>query len=438
MVWLYDAVFVSGSLGVALRRRPWYYAGLTASWAALAVLNVGGPRFRSAGFESGVPWWTYLLNQGPMISTYLRLTVWPDPLVADYGPTTEIPLAAALPGVLLVSALIGLVLVVWRKHPPLAYLGTWFFVTLSPSSSVIPIATEVGAERRMYLPLAALVVVGVLAVRWMFQRLGTPAWRRPVSIAVAATAALALTAVTNARHADFHDRLQFWQSVVDARPHGRAHHNLAIELAARGRGDEALTHYRIATADAPEAHYAVGFELAQRGQVDEAIAELRQFIAGKPNDNLVPRAYTLLGLMLRQRGDITGAVEAFRTTLTMRPLDAEARGGLADGLLALGQLDDAERAYRAYLEVAPANPAAHTNLGAVLSEQGRHAEAVAAFARSVELAPQSPDAHLNLGLALMAVERRDDALREFRRGLELDPGHALLRDALTTALATHH
>ena len=24
MVWLYDAVFVSGSLGVALRRRPWY------------------------------------------------------------------------------------------------------------------------------------------------------------------------------------------------------------------------------------------------------------------------------------------------------------------------------------------------------------------------------------------------------------------------------
>ena len=80
--------------------------------------------------------------------------------------------------------------------------------------------------------------------------------------------------------------------MVEARPHGRAHHNLAVELAAQGRRDDALTHYRIATADVPAAHYAVGFELAERGQVDEAIVELRQFIARKPNDSLMPRAYT--------------------------------------------------------------------------------------------------------------------------------------------------
>ena len=37
------------------------------------------------------------------------------------------------------------------------FLGAWFWITLAPTSTIVPIATEVAAERRMYLPLAALV-----------------------------------------------------------------------------------------------------------------------------------------------------------------------------------------------------------------------------------------------------------------------------------------
>jgi hypothetical protein len=39
-------------------------------------------------------------------------------------------------------------------------------MTLAPTSSIVPIATEVGAERRMYLPLISVVVLVVIgAVR---------------------------------------------------------------------------------------------------------------------------------------------------------------------------------------------------------------------------------------------------------------------------------
>ena len=48
---------------------------------------------------------------------------------------------------------------------PERFLGAAFFLILAPTSSVLPIVTEVAAEHRMYLPLAAVAVLaaGVLA-----------------------------------------------------------------------------------------------------------------------------------------------------------------------------------------------------------------------------------------------------------------------------------
>ena len=57
-------------------------------------------------------------------------------------------------------ALVALTVVgIVRRHPA-AFLGAWFFLILAPSSSVLPIVTEVAAEHRMYLPLAAVIAGG--------------------------------------------------------------------------------------------------------------------------------------------------------------------------------------------------------------------------------------------------------------------------------------
>ena len=60
------------------------YVGLAATWAVLAALMLGQPR-TSVGFAAGVSPWTYFLNQLPLIVRYLWLTLWPRPLVVDYG-----------------------------------------------------------------------------------------------------------------------------------------------------------------------------------------------------------------------------------------------------------------------------------------------------------------------------------------------------------------
>src|SRR6185369_12028376 len=63
----------------------------------------------------------------------------------------------------LIAALLAVTIAAFRIYPAFGFLGAWFFVTLAPTSSIVPIATEVGAERRMYLPLAALVVMAIAA-----------------------------------------------------------------------------------------------------------------------------------------------------------------------------------------------------------------------------------------------------------------------------------
>src|SRR5262249_9476793 len=149
MMVLYDRVFVFDSVKKALRARWRLYAGLAASWLVLAFLLSSSPRASSAGFSIGVSPWTYLLNQTVMIVRYLRLAVWPRALAVDYGWPVPLTLTDVLPEALLVLALAAATIAALIRRPPLGFLGAWFFITLAPSSSIVPIATEVGAERRM-------------------------------------------------------------------------------------------------------------------------------------------------------------------------------------------------------------------------------------------------------------------------------------------------
>ena len=334
MVLLFDAVFVAGSLRAALRTRPGLYAGLAATWMILAALIVSGPRSNSAGFSSGVDAWTYFLNQGPLVLQYLRRAVLPVSLVFDYGLPRPIAMSTALPSLIVVGLLAMATLVAWRKNRRVAFLGTWFFVTLAPSSSFVPIATEVGAERRMYLPLAALVVLVVGVAR----RLPV---RREILAGALAIVVGVFGVLTWQRNAEYRSGLVLWQTVVDRYPHGGAHYGLAMALKDAGRAEESFREMEIAAADFPEAEYALGFELASKGRHAEAAAHLRRYVQLKPADLNVLRAYNLLGRSLLASDDPAGAAAAFRDTLQRNPGNADALAGLGDALLRQQQYAEA-------------------------------------------------------------------------------------------------
>jgi tetratricopeptide (TPR) repeat protein len=429
-------------IGKGIRDAPrarWHlYAGLAATWVILIALIVSGPRSHSAGFSSGVTPWTYLLNQPAMIAQYVKLAFWPHGLVFDYGLPRAVELREAWPYAIVVLACLVATGAAWFKRPALAFLGAWFFVTLAPSSSIIPIATEVGAERRMYLPLMAIIVGSVIGGELLLAHVSSltdSRRRRRVTAVCLAGLYCVLTALTLQRSGEYLSRTGIWQSVLDRRPNGRAHYNLAIELEEQGNRAEAVHHYQLALTDEPAAHYAVGFELDADGKHEEAIPHYREYIRLMPSDINVIRAYVLLGRALTSTGQLGPAVDAFQQAVQRQPANVDARAGLAEALLKLERYDDAIQAYREYVRWQPNDANAHSGLGMALVGRERDDEAVLEFARAVELEPNDAGRHYNLGNALASTGRLDEAVSHYRRGLELAPGNVSLHNALGLVLA---
>jgi tetratricopeptide (TPR) repeat protein len=418
---LLDATFISGGLLAAVRARRWYYAGLFATEILLVVLVIGGPRSNSAGFSSGVSPWIYLLDQAPLIVHYLRLSLWPTQLILDYGEPTLRTLGEVWPSAAVVVVLLVATLVAWFRVPAIGFLGTWFFITLAPTSSVLPIATEVGAERRMYLPLVAVLSAVLVAVARLLQTIRKSSTRRIVAIGIAGAVCAVFFALTVVRNGEYATGLSIWQTVVDRWPTGRARYYLGLELKAAGRRDDAMAQYRLALNSSPDAHYAMGFEFAADGRHQEAVEYYRNFIRLKPLDGNVPRAYHNLGRSLMALGRQAEAATAFRETLARKAGDKDATSGLADSLFAMGRWADAASAYSDYLRIAPGDPAALFGMGLALTKLTRYQEARDAFASVVNQQPTNVAAHVNLASVLANTGQVGESVREFRRAVELEP-----------------
>jgi tetratricopeptide (TPR) repeat protein len=431
---LLDATFVTGGIRAALRERPWYYAGLIATEVLLAALVIDGPRSNSAGFSSGVSPWAYLLDQAPLIVRYLRLAAWPTGLVFDYGEPTAQTLRQVWPAGAAIAALLVATILAWFRVPAMAFLGTWFFITLAPTSSLLPIATEVGAERRMYLPLIAVLAAVLAGGARLLRRIDDPGTRRIAGMSAAGVGCAVLVLSTLVRNSEYATGVSIWQTVVDRRPTGRAHYLLGRELRDVGRRDEAIAQYRLALDTSPDARYAMGFELAADGRHQEAVEYYRDFIRLKPLDGNVPRAYHNLGRSLMAVGRPEEAAAAFRETLARSASDKYATAGLADALFAMQRWGDAVTEYSAYLRIAPGDPAALFGMGLALGRLGRYAEARDAFASVVNQQTTNVAAHVNLAVALANTGQIGDAVREYRRAVELEPDPAA-RHGLEQAIA---
>jgi Flp pilus assembly protein TadD len=391
IVVLYDRIFVFDSMKDALRTRKTLYLGLALSWVELAALATS--RNNTVGFRTGISTWTYLLNQAQMITQYLKLTIWPHDLVLDYGEPRAYGLKEVLPQVSLVMALVVLTGIMLVRSPMIGFLGAWFFITLAPTSSFVPIASEVGAERRMYLPLVALVVAAVI---------GVYRWSRANDVAPYFFACLvaALAFGTVQRNRDYASNVALLQTSVDRWPHGRAQFNLAYALDKQGRKEEALAHLRAAAADNPQAQYALGSELYDRGQFDAAIAELRGFVGRtpvKPAD--VVKAHNLLALALAQQGKLLPAAEELQRALQMDPADPDLHGNLAFVYLQQKNFAGARQHYEEYLKVHSGNAFVLTNLGVALEELGDLDGASARFREALALDPSYVEARNRVALA---------------------------------------
>ena len=261
LVVLYDWAYRAKPWRQVLAERRGLYAGLAATWIVLLAVTVTGPRSETIGFGHSVTAWQYGLNQCVVVVEYLGRVVWPDGLLLDYGFPRLLGVAEAAPWALALVGFIGLTVVLLLRRPTLGYPAAWFFLVLAPTSSVVPIATEVAADRRVYLALAGLTVLAAVAgfalIEAARQHLGGHGPRLPRLAAVAGLIMLIVTAtslctVTWRRAAMYREPATLWEQAVEAHPRNhRALTNLAVALAAEGRYTEATVHMLRAAAIDP-------------------------------------------------------------------------------------------------------------------------------------------------------------------------------------------
>jgi Flp pilus assembly protein TadD len=279
----------------ALRRpgngRGWFYIALAAACAATFAFVALGGRGNTAGFHGGMTWYGYLYTQCWAIAHYLRLVMWPNALVIDYGEKL-ITGGRGVPGALLLALFALVTLAAWKRLPKygwFAFLGTEFFLLLGPSSSFVPVRTEIAAERRIYLALANVLVLAVVGAEWLRRTYFNTVSALRMGLAVGGLA-LALAVTTAVRSRTYVTSERLWRDAVAKVPDNpRAKVNLGHALAIERppKYAEAETVLRRAMAQDTTCRHGcaqLASVLAAQGRSAEAIALLEHTLASEPND----------------------------------------------------------------------------------------------------------------------------------------------------------
>lgn len=411
IVLLFDKVFMHRAMNNAPRRKIRLHLGLAATWIIPIALNITSPRGGSAGFGLGVTALDYLRTQAGVIVHYLRLSFWPFPqaisysdwpIVRDWGPSMAPGLLIVL---LLLITIVGLINRKWW-----GFCGAWFFLILAPSSSIVPIVTEPAAERRMYLPLAAVVtataVIFLSANRAMQISNRT---RRAISIGISSAAILGLSTATVFRNAEYATAVRILASTLEVRPGDELVRGALVEeLVREERIDEAERIHQEGIARNPQSYILFdnwARTLSSIGRHEEAIEAFSQALKFRPGHY---PARAGLGVALVQAGRHVEAIGQFEEAVRLAPNAYSIRGNMAVALAALGRTDEAIRELRTAIELKPSFADGHFNLARLLASQGHTDEAMVHLRIAAELRPE--DAEVQRTLAEI-LQRQGSAIQ---------------------------
>jgi tetratricopeptide (TPR) repeat protein len=379
---------------------PFFAIGVAAAMTTLRSLS----GHTDAGFDvPGVTAWQYLLTQAKVIVLYLRLLAWPSGQSVEWDvpvSTSLLEPAVLASAALLVSILAGaMVLACWSRRREgegaaaariVALGGLWFFLVLSVTSSVVPLA-DVMFEHRVYLAswgffVAAAALAERATARWLADR----AW---VSVLALGLLLGGWAAALHQRNAVWETREALWRDAITKAP------------------------------DRPRPYLSLGWAYRVAGRHQEAIAQYREGLArARREPEIELKLVGNLGAALIHQERYAEAAQILGQGLARAPERLEL---LVNMGIALGELGD-EAGAEAHLWRAarqgPENAWVWNSLGVRRLVRQDYQGALPLLERARSLQPDFAEAHFNAAQALDKVGRRGEACRAWREGLSLGLG----------------
>jgi tetratricopeptide (TPR) repeat protein len=372
------------------------YGGvLLAFLAAVIFLGPGilyAPKDQGLELFGRMPY--FLVETRVVVFYYLKLFFLPVNLNVDVGfPFSTFSDDRGI--VLAVLVICALIVLAFKTKNPWVKGGVlWFFVTLVPTSSIVPLS-DLAVEHRMYLPMSlglCLVVFGVA------RNISAPGRMRLMIVLIALFGVL-----TVSRNLVWTDEVRLWTDAVTKNPHSpRTHNNLGKAHYEKGRLQEAMAHFLLANEN-----------------IEQRLA--RQYNLADPEKVLLRRT---------GKNNTARGMKAQDTLKIVADL-AEPHYNLASVYLDLGKLEMARKEYQTALRLNPDYFDALFGLGSVLAKTGLRDQALDHFRLSIEKRKavtgkaDYPLARLNIGELLGHAGKYEDAVRELKLALQGDPSMAL-------------
>jgi Tfp pilus assembly protein PilF len=333
--------------------------GVIAAAVAVFRLLAAAP---SAGFSVVTfKWYQYAFTEARAIFSYIRLAVLPygQSLDQDYPTSHTIFEYCAI---YYMAALLALIIlaVVWRRRYPLFFFGLFtFLILLAPTSSIVPIDDAL-VERRMYLALLGVILIGFEI-----------ASRLPISPAVGACLCAFFFLILGKF---CYDRNRLWgqpdrllelaasQTAYNPRPLL----NFAELLIRHGRCDLAPAYLQRAERRLPNNYYvnaSWGRALACLGRFSEAVQRLQA--AARIQDS--SQVYEWMGLVYGQMGLEDQAGAALKKAVELGPGSETAHGSLALWYEKLNNINAAKAEYQKAVSLDRLDPWAQAGLRRVES-----------------------------------------------------------------------
>ena len=331
----------------------------------------------------------YLLTQFRVFLTYIRLLFVPINQNLDY----DYPVAKSLFEFPVLASLLILVLILFVafrlrfRYRLLSFGVFWFFLTLLPESSVIPIK-DVIFEHRLYLPMVGYSLFIVSGVFYLFQNRSIK-W----VILIFSLLVMGYAIKTYNRNMVWKDERTLWNDAVLKSPNKqRPHHNRGKAYQAEGKYAQAILDYNRAI------------------QIDPTVLD----------------TYNNLGNAHQGVGDFDQAVSDYTKALGINPLNDVAYYGRGNALGAKHDFTRAISDFNKALELKPGNLNAYNDRGNAYSGQGQYDQAISDYTRALAIDPTDASVYFNRARAYQAKGDLDQALADYSKAIEIDPRNDVL------------
>jgi protein O-mannosyl-transferase len=389
---------------------------LAKSTTDLAIVNVTDIMRRP------VSGYYYFLTQLRVLVTYIRLFFLPinQNLDYDYVLSKTFLDPAVIMSLVFLSAILVIAIRVFNKYRLISFSIFWFFLTLVPESSFIPLRDDVIFEHRLYLPMVGYSLFLVSGLYYLFKAKGVKFLIIMLSLIVAG-----YSIMTYARNLAWKDEFTLWDDAVRKSPlKARPYINRGLAYQDKGNFDQAILDYNKAIEIKPnlaEAYINRGLSYQDKGNFDQALLDYNKGIAIKPN---LAEAYYNRGLAYQDKGNLDQAILDYNKAIEIKPEYADAYYNRGLVYQNKGNLNQTILDCNKAIEINPEYADAYYNRGLAYQDKGNLDQALLDYNKAIEIKPNYADVYCNRGLAYQDKGNLNQALLDYNKAIEIDSNYA--------------